>query len=202
LKLMALVSEDQLEQVKVGEFDKLVDSLWLCGMSSTDKALWRNVVERLANDFICDAVVELPTADAHTLSELADTACKWQPKLIPQFPMTRDGLLACKNFSSAGFKVALKVNEIWQVAISLKVRPTLLRLPTSTALGATKGILTESAQLLSSVLRAFEGACEKEHPIHIILEAASHDELPIALTTVAFASGLLLPFSLLSNTLT
>ncbi|MCS7252960.1 MAG: hypothetical protein RMK18_04850 [Armatimonadota bacterium] len=194
MKLMMLVSEAELDGLKAEGLDVLVDSLWLSGMSSAEITHWQSMAEHLVNEFACDVIVELPDADARSLSELADAICKWQPKLIPQFPINKDGLLTCKNFSSAGSKTAIAVSEMGQIAISLKALPTLLRLPISVTCGTTKGGFVELVQILSSVIQSIKHVREREHVPHIVLEVGSKEELNIA--TVVSPDGLLLPLCL------
>lgn len=192
MKIFVAVEVGETSCAKDIGVDELFDGLWVVGVKTWDEATWRSLSEELVNEFSCDVVVELPEGDVESLSTTADLVCKWQPKLIPHFPMTMSGLIACKRFARSGMRVALSVKSIGQLPIASKASPTLLKMPALAISEACDDELSDVAEVGLMMRQSFE---RFGYTANLLLEVNKLDDLNIAF--VASPDGILLPLSLL-----
>lgn len=185
------------KDIALGGFQELVDGVCIVGVKINGEENWRAFVEQCANELPCDVIIELPDGELETVSRLADIVCKWQPKLVPQFPMTKEGMIACKRFSSSGVRVAVRVTTWAEFIIAMRMSPTFMRAPIEMFATDDEEIDFDDAMEIGSQLQK-----ALEHygygKTQLLIEA---DEESIHLLFALTPSGLLLPFETLKTVL-
>lgn len=185
------------KDIALGGFQELVDGVCVVGLKINGEENWRAFVEQCANELPCDVIIELPDGELETVSRLADIVCKWQSKLVPQFPMTKEGMIACKRFSSSGVRVAVRATTWAEFIIAMRMSPTFMRAPIEMFATDDEEIDFDDAMEIGSQLQK-----ALEHygygKTQLLIEA---DEESIHLLFALTPSGLLLPFELLKTVL-
>jgi len=179
-------------------FQELVDGVCVVGLEMDGEESWRAFVEQCANELPCDVIIELPDSESETISKLADIVCKWQPKLIPQFPMTKEGITACKRFSSSGTRVAVRATTWAEFIIAMRASPTFMRMPIEMFTMDDEEIdFDDAIEIASQLQKAFERYGYGR--TQLLIEA--QDEKDFQFLFAIMPDGLLVPFELLKRVL-